>query len=311
MDRCDHCLFELPGDALHCPHCCFGQRALNVVKAREKSETFELERRYQAAIKDAKRRGCAAQVAQFETEIAADGRLVMGTSKKKLMPLIRGDRDVFATYYDLEALRFPQPATGPIDWNTKRPQAEIELLGTHKHIDKLHYAALSLDGESLPHYGDCTIWLAPHMVTHRASLLTENSVICFLRHNAQIPPGHRASWDDRTKLCVAKLAGKIEASTVPADFPKLIMKPGPDTTGIGDEFVEIQILGEMTIRTFERVKIKRQPATAGKSVSSRSRSKRGNSCPKIITDYFRNNDFQCEPSDASGAVWTSQRRAHS
>jgi len=68
--------------------------------------------------------------------------------------------------------------------------------------------------------------------------------------------GHRAIWDERTQLCVAKLASKLPAVASSNDFPGLILEQGATTSD--DRFVELHIWGSLTIRSVERVRIKRK-----------------------------------------------------
>ena len=66
-----------------------------------------------------------------------------------------------------------------------------------------------------------------------------------------MPPGRRATWDQRSRLCVAKLAEAIHAGTTPSDFPDLLLHQG--ATSEDDRFVEVHIWGSLTARTCERV----------------------------------------------------------
>lgn len=286
---CDHCQHEIPLDWRHCPHCCFGLQCPNVRRAREAEEKAALTARYEAAIQDANTQGCSTVVHEFE-QVAVSAKIVMGTTMSKLLPIVNRSRDLFATYYDLMDLKFYSTANGQIDWNKRRPQAEIELLGTHKHIDKLHYACLSADGQSLPHYGECTVRLSERMVAHRVSLYTENTAVAYHRNHG-FPIGNRAEWSDRGLLCVAKLAGKLNSSTKSAEFPEILMQAGP--TGVEDEFVEVQILGEMTFRTFESLEI-RTNNSQKRSAPKRPRVHRGTKDQLLIEDYAEQNGVPCE-----------------
>lgn len=226
---------------------------------------------------------------EFESEVNM-AKVVMGTTLEKLLPVANRSRDLFATYYDLMDLKFLAENSGPIDWNTRRPQAEIELMGTHKHIESLHYACLSIDGESLPHYGRCTIVLAKKMISHRASLLSENSAVAYHRDHG-FQPGHRSTWDNRIKLCVAKLASRLTQSCQSNQFSEILLNAG--TKAIDDEFVEIQVLGEMTIRTFESVRIRRQ-TSAKPAAANRPRTRRGTKDEALIQDYCNQHNVPCE-----------------
>ena len=89
------------------------------------------------------------------------------------------------------------------------------------------------------------------MIAHRASVYEENSALSMKRHAYVVPPGHRATWEDRARLCVAKTAGEIEASTPAGRFPRLLLEEG--ATAAEDRFVEVHIWGAMTIQSVERV----------------------------------------------------------
>lgn len=289
---CNHCTFEIPLEWTHCPHCCAGLLFPNVRKANDPEERASLERRFQDACDDSRNRHCDDVVADFG-EVIGTARPVLSCTLAKLMPIANRSRDLFATYYDLADLRFlPNPTPGTIDWNTRRPQAEIELLGSHKNIDKLHYALLSIDGESLRHYGNCTVLLKDGMISHRASFLSENSAVFFHKHGGTIPPGHRSDWNARVKLCIAKLAARVSHLTRPAHYPKLLLKADEDgviPSGANDDFVEIQIFGEMSFHTFEKITI----VTTDTSPSvpnqpKRLRTQRGKTEEFAVQDYGEN-----------------------
>lgn len=143
MDLCTRCQNEIPLDWTHCPHCGDGLQCPNVRLADQATERAALDQRYQVALADAASRGCDAIVRDFE-QAAATSHAAMGSTLQKLMPVVTRDRDVFATFHQLAELRFLRESSpGGPDWNKLRPHAEIEILGSDKHIDQLHYAALS------------------------------------------------------------------------------------------------------------------------------------------------------------------------
>jgi len=68
--------------------------------------------------------------------------------------------------------------------------------------------------------------------------------------------GHRAVWEDRQKLCVAKLAPRLHSGLTTVDFPSLVLQQGKTTRD--DRFVELHVWGSLTIRSVHRVRIHRQ-----------------------------------------------------
>jgi hypothetical protein len=89
------------------------------------------------------------------------------------------------------------------------------------------------------------------MISHRASVFEENSARFVERHGTRIPKGYRATWDDRTKLGVAKLSWKIDSATGSDKYSGILLKQG--ATSEDDEFVEVHIWGPMTVLTMEQV----------------------------------------------------------
>jgi len=289
-NTCSYCGNEVPLDWVYCPHCGDGLKCPNVILAGQSIERDALERRYQAASASAGHRGCDAVVREFETATRAS-QAVMGSTLQKLMPIVRRDRDIFATYHDLAELRFLRDSAphGP-DWNVVRPAAEIALLGSHKHISKLHYAALALDGRSLPHYGEVTVLLRENLIARRVSLFQENSAVYVHRHGIHFPEGTRGIWEERHKLCVAKLAEQLTKATRRDEFSTILLQKGPNA--IDDQFVEVHLFGPMTFATFEKVTVRQMGARP--SSPKRPRKRRGTTDEQALVDYCKIYKTECE-----------------
>ena len=284
---CKHCRNEIPLDARNCPHCAYGMNFPNLIMAGQSSEREALEKRYQAALIDAAARGCEKTVRTFEAAVS-NSQAIMGSTLQKLLPIVTRDRDVFATYHDLMELKFLRDETP--DWGRLRTHAEVELLGSVKNIDGLHYAALSLNGRSLRRYGEATIQLREPLIAHRASVFEENSAVYVEKGNAKFSPGSRAIWSDRTKLCVAKLASKIDVSTRSDEFPGILMNDG--STPFDDEFVEVHVFGPMTIASFKKIVVSKNNTT--EATPKRGRTRRGTTNERAIKDYCDQYGTVCE-----------------
>ncbi|MEK6261795.1 MAG: zinc ribbon domain-containing protein [Planctomycetota bacterium] len=287
---CPHCKNEIPIDWVYCPHCVYGLNCPNVVLARQTFERAALDGRYQAAMGDASARGCDANVRAFEAAMGTS-QAVLGSTPQKLIPIVTRHYEVFATYHDMAELRFlHEPPPNVLDWNEWRLHAEISLIRSQKQIKYLHYAALSSDGHSLPHYGEVTILLREDFVAHRASVFEENSAIYVYRYGTVLQPGSRGTWAERSKLCVAKLAGQINSSTRPDEFEGILLKPG--ATGLDDSFVEVHVFGPMTCATFQKVTVtQRSPRL---SSSKRPRMLRGTTDEKVLRDFCKKHNTECE-----------------
>jgi len=113
------------------------------------------------------------------------------------------------------------------------------------------------------------------MIAHRASVFEENSVLFMERHGVtltqaeDLPQGYRAPWKDRGKLCVAKLAQKIDQGTPTDELPGILLRQG--STPEDDEFVEVHVGGPMTVRTLERVIVSKRMLRTGAGKLLRSK----------------------------------------
>jgi hypothetical protein len=220
--------------------------------AEDTKERQALDRRYDKALRDAAKRGAEAQVRDFETA-AASSLAVIARPFKQTLRLAESNREGYPTYYQLVKVgaRFPMGEK----WDTLRDVADAALFGPYR--ENIRFAALSLDGQALANYGEMSWVLREDMIEHRASVFEENSVL-FMKHHKirmdrahKMPRGRRATWSERSKLCVAKLAAKIDATTATSDLPGILLRQGKTTAD--DDFVEVHIGGSMTVHTLERV----------------------------------------------------------
>lgn len=277
MQKCQFCQEDFPRARTYCPHCGRPQLFPNVADAEVPQEASALEQRYQKAIQSAASRNCSVVLSQFESEVKGS-RVVFVCRLDRLFPLACRDRDLYATYYEIRRLRLLTPPTNPADpdWDKKRPAAEVALFG-EENKRYIHYASLTLDGQGLRNYGECTVLLREGMIAHRSSTFEENSLLFMKRHKITIwdvdklPVGFRSNWADRYKLCVAKLGRRLTKASTSADFPKLLLQSA--TSAVDDDFIEIHVFGPMTLRTFEKVSIDSTGST-GPRTKSRRRTKR-------------------------------------
>ncbi len=143
--------------------------------------------------------------------------------------------------------------------------------GSDLHLDKLHYAAISLDGVGLDSYGDCTVTLREKMISHRASCFEGNTALIYEKTH-DFSDCLRSSWAKRTKLCAAKIAGKLDESMSSNDFPGILLSKGASQDD--DEFVEVHVFGTMTAQTFQSVaidssKLPREQKTLSRAVKEK------------------------------------------
>jgi len=161
--------------------------------------------------------------------------------------LSASDKELFPSYYGMlkGEVRLPH---GNV-WDGLRGVADEALFPGYK--EHIRFAALSLDDLGVTNYGECSFVLREPMIAHRASVFEENSTLFLKKHGYELLPGYRAAWEDRAKLCVAKLAKEVKATTLSEHFPRLLLAQG--RTAEEDRFVEVHVWGPMTMRTIEKV----------------------------------------------------------
>lgn len=249
---CIDCGNNIPPSAERCPHCARPGLFPNVRAAQDSDERVALDKRYQSAQAEAATRGAAGSLGDFKAAVA-NSQAVIARPAKDVLRLATNDHELYATYYQLIDGGLKLPAGEK--WDILRGLADRALFpGYEKEI---RFAALSLDGIGLSNYGECSIILRDELIAYRASVFEENSTVFMKTHDIklwdadELPQGYRATWDERGKLCAAKLSGKIDATTKSSEYSTLLLRQG--ATGEDDEFVEVNIWGPMTVRTIERV----------------------------------------------------------
>ncbi len=249
---CLNCNNHIPSSVDRCPHCGRWCPPPNVRAAEDPDEYSALEDRYQTARTEAATRGADEAVNNFEAALA-NTVVVISRSLAEVERLATSDNELYATYYQLTEAEIRLPEGNK--WDILRAVTDSALFpGYKKHI---RFAALSLDGVGLSNYGECWLVFRTDMIAHRASVFEENSVMFMKHRNVEVydtptlPKGYRATWENRHKLCVAKLAGSIDSTTRADEYSGLLLRQG--ATSEEDEFVEVHIWGPMTARTIERV----------------------------------------------------------
>lgn len=254
-ELCEFCKCDIPKSAQLCHHC--GRPSLfpNVKEAESKEEKDALEKRYTTARSIAIAAGHRELLEDFEAQMG-DTTAVIARSLLELSRLANSDDEIYTTYYNLLSAGLRKDSD--IGWARRRHAADSALFLFY--LEDVRFGSLSLSGEGIENYGECHLELKDSFIAHRASLLEENSVKFLQKHginpldeDIDIPKGYRAVWEDRAKLCVAKLAPNFDDATPRGDFSKVLLKQG--TTSEDDEFIEVHILGPMTRQCFKSVKI--------------------------------------------------------
>jgi hypothetical protein len=249
--RCPDCSLEFFAGSDRCPHCGRPSRFPNVDAAGAPEEVAALEARYASAMADAAARGVTDELGVLEA-VGASSKVVFARFPHEVQRLAQSDKELYATWYDLldGGLRLPAGDR----WDVWRTAADAAVFpGYAKNI---RFGVLSVNDRGPKNYGECFLVARSDMVQHRASVFEENTVM-FLVHQrlpfdelVSLPHGFRAPWDNRARLTIAKLAGRVNPGDDASRIAALLVV---DRTNETDEFVEAHVFGPMTIRTFERV----------------------------------------------------------
>jgi hypothetical protein len=253
---CSYCSNEVPLSLGNCPHCAYPTAPPNVRSARLKVEQVALRERYISALEFARANKCEDLIKEFEHSMLGS-RVVVNTSIRKLQRLASSPRELFSGYYletEAGSLRLPLDS-----WDRQRRIAEEVLFPGYK--EQIRYGVLSLEANGLDRYGECSLALREDMIEHRTSFLESNSMLFAQRHAYKLPEGSKATWQDRGKLCVAKLAQRLALERPSAGrFASLVLREGASPTE--DEFIEAHIWGPISIRTVESVNVSSRCAEA-------------------------------------------------
>jgi hypothetical protein len=220
-----------------------------VTIASDPAEVAALDVRYDAAVATAAANGTSVITADLEDETATKSRVVISRDSSEIYRLACGDNQLYATFHSLveAGIRLPTDSK----WDAIRPAIDA-LLFTY-YQKEVRFGALTLDEIGLKHFGDCHLILKTDMIDFRTTAFTENTAAFVEKNHFVIPPGHRATWAQRGRLAVAKLASMLTLSTTSADLAAVLKSDG--ATSDDDAFVEAHVYGSISMRTVQQVSI--------------------------------------------------------
>lgn len=198
-------------------------------------------------------------VRQFESA-AQTSKAVIARPLRDIERLASSDRELYPTFYGLT--RGEVRASFGDKWDLLRRVADAALFpGYEEHI---RFAALSLDGVGPGEFGDCFLVLREDIIAHRASAFEDNSASFVERHHHPVPEGFRSTWEERSRLCAAKHAKDLRPGMADAEFPAILLrqKAGSEESG----FVEVHIYGPLSVRSVDRVTLRKGRGQPRKSV---------------------------------------------
>jgi len=249
MLNCPVCGSEIPEIVEKCFTCGFHAGPPNVRAAE--GEVGSLEARYQAALHRAQTAGTLSIVEDFY-QVMSQSSAIVNVNLNFLNFFVTDANSLYTNYEGGIAGRARKPAA--IYDDAKRRGVGGTLFGGY--AGEIIYGALSLDGSGPISYGPFAIKLKEVAVRNRATVLEANSYE-FVKQNELEPGdprplGFLASWPNRNKLAVAKLAEYITPTTRPAEFVGLVLASTGDRAT--DQFIEVHIYGTFDLNAVESVR---------------------------------------------------------
>jgi hypothetical protein len=213
------------------------------------AESNVLDKRYETAVDASRRQGNADSLKNFEEHMKKTSA-VISVELGFLYSFLSDNKQLYSTYQ--RGITAQTRKAAETENDRHRHSVDGMLFGTYGR--DIRYAALSLDGRG-PSYGAYSLRLEEIAVKDRSSLLEENSYD-FVEHHklkkGRIPPGYRSVWQERHRLAVAKLAGKVSSNTIEKEYPHLLLPASPKRSS--DEFIEVHIFGPIDISAVESVR---------------------------------------------------------
>jgi len=248
---CPRCGNQIRGNERDCPTCGNDVGFPNVRAAKEYDEKVALAKRYENALQNASGRACSEAVVAFFGALTSSVAVIC-RSPSKVKELVSSANELYASFYQLVGAGARRLEGVKMDLQRRIADA-IMFPYYEEHI---RFATLSLDGVGATVYGDCSIVLKDVAISERATVFEENSVLFCEKRGLGVanplPPGYRATWEDRGLLATAKLEPRLASTTSALEFPTILVGK------TGQDFVEVHIFGKLDRGSIERI-VARQP----------------------------------------------------
>jgi len=256
LDRCEYCKNTVPLTEDLCPHCARPASPPNVRAAKNPSERAALNERYLSAIDDARSRGCEKVVHLFELAVA-QSKVVISLDVLSFFIFLLDKSFDFRSRFVGDIQTGRADARGK---SGKLPNSVDFKILFPGYSGNLRFGILSLNGAGLSTLGKVSLVLREDLIAYRASVFEDNSLLFVeqrkLKIGDKVPPGFRATWNERAKLCVSKLAHELTSETQPSEFPNILLRQGKAVKNAS--FIEVHIWGAISHGTIERVTMPRR-----------------------------------------------------
>ncbi len=249
---CPNCGTKPASVERYCFTCKYDLGAPNVRFAQ--MDATHLECRYKGALSAARRRGSIEAAKNFANAVHQSSCVVVAMPAAYARVFVQDPHCIFENYETLVGAGVRKPAR--FDEDRQRYGVGGILFGAS--APKIKYGCLSLSGAGLSTYGEVFFRLRNVAIQNRTSFLEQNSYE-FVRRNhltpgAPIPDGHRATWDNRQKLAIAKLAARLPSKQGKSVWqPLLVVTDGKNREN--DDFIEAHIYDSFDVNAVQDVRL--------------------------------------------------------
>jgi hypothetical protein len=248
--NCAHCNELVPDHRQECPACGTDNGFPNVRQAKKLEEVNALNKRIGNAMASATARGTKDQLKLFGSAIEKS-KAVVSRGLTDVKRLAESNQNSYSSF----ARQVQAGARDPADNKFDKIRSQFENALFPNYFGQILFASLSLEDKGLSGYGECDMVLKDMMISSRTSVFEENPFIFSKKHalglTDTIPHGYRATWENRSSLCLAKLHSSIEKITTETQFASILQNDdgGTDTS----DFVEVHIYGTLNIKSVEKI----------------------------------------------------------
>jgi hypothetical protein len=179
-------------------------------------------------------------IVDFQKHVEAMARITINLAFDTVHRLVVQGQ-FYKNYYELHH-------EGVKKYDSRRVITDARLFG--EDSNQIRYAALCSRPTGLHNYGEFCIVLDSNKLRECTSVFEENPFVFFekypniLMEKFSFIHGYRATWENRSKLAVAKLGQQMTETTQPNDFPNILTHCADEK--MQDDFIEVHICKKIT-----------------------------------------------------------------
>lgn len=250
-----NCGAPLPSHERFCVACGLDIGAPNVRKANESAEVAAVELRYSDELARSRAGGYHEALEQFENAMGGSIAIIC-MPPSRLLPLATDPNSLLSTF----SLQIEGQSRVPEDNRFDQLRSSVEGVYFPNYWKYIRFASLSLSPIGHIAYGSCSVSIKDSSISTRASVF-ELPLFQFGKKYSippgdSVPFGHRATWERRGRLAVAKLGSKLSGGTV--SLAEILLPTSADTLG---DCIEVHVYGSLSRYSFEKVVMRKEKRT--------------------------------------------------